>query len=403
MKTPISAVYSAFRTVAHYAERPIGEVTKKDFRKARKANLPVPVGLTTIEGIARGVGGWAALRLQAAEAPALAPIIPEGHSLKGVSTLTDVKTGEPILQWTKTSRDHESREDALARLVADLPAIVPVRAGNIPPPESTDESLLAVYPMGDPHLGMLSWGVETGEDFDLDIALRIMRGAIDNLADRGAPASEALVISLGDFFHSDTPDNRTRRSGHHLDVDGRQPKILKAGIDLMVYTVDAALRVHDRVRVITEIGNHDDLTAIFLALALDLHYRNEPRVTVDTSPARFHVYQFGRNLIATTHGDGAKPKDLAEIMAAEWPMLWGETFHRFWYTGHIHHGVLLELRGCIVEAFRTLAPRDAWAAGLGYKSGRDMNRITLHRDYGRHDRVTVSADYLEAAYRAKLG
>lgn len=386
--------------MAHYAGRPIEEVSKSDFRKARKANLPLPAGLTTVERWARASGGWAALRLQAAEAPAVLPIVPEGHSLAGVSTLTD-KGGQVVAQWAKTKAEREDKEALLARLLEDLPTKVPRRRGVIPKPKATDEDLLAVYPMGDPHLGMLSWGVETGHDFDLDIAVRIMKGAIDNLAERGAPASEALVVSLGDFFHSDTPDNRTRRSGHHLDVDGRQPKILRAGIDLMIYTVDAALRAHDRVRVITELGNHDDVTSLFLAIALDLHYREEPRVSIDTSPSRFHLYRFGRNLIATTHGDGAKPKDLAEIMAAEWPEAWGTTKHRFWYTGHIHHGVLKELRGCTVEAFRTLAPRDAWAAGYGYSAGRDMTRITLHRDYGRHDRVTVSADYLEAAYNAR--
>jgi len=328
--------------------------------------------------------------------------IPEGHVVKGVSTLVS-GDGRTIQQWTKTAEAKESREDCLIRLLKDLPDHIVPREGLIPSPTDTKSTdCLAVYPMGDPHIGMLSWAPETGDNFDLEIAQRITRNAIDNLVERGTPCEEALVINLGDYFHSDNADNRTARSGHSLDVDGRWARVLRVGVDLMIYTIDATLRKHSKVRVISEIGNHDDHSAVVLALALDVYYRNEPRVTIDVSPAAHHKFRFGKCLIGVTHGHQTKGPKLPLFMAAKWPQDWGETKHRFWYVGHVHHKDVKEYNGCVVEHFRTLAAKDAWHSASGYDSGRDMNRITLHREWGEIERSTVSADYLEAQYRREV-
>ena len=337
--------------------------------------------------------------LAANAAGPVADAIPHGHSLRGVSTLVDAE-GRVTAQWIKTRAGQEDREAALMRLLEELPAEVQPRLTCVQAPDVTDADLLAVYPMGDPHIGMLSWAPETGESFDLVKAEALICDAMGELVERGPAAQQALVVNLGDFFHSDSQHNTTARSGHHLDVDGRWPKVLSVGLRIMIRLVDLALAHHDRVRVINEIGNHDDHSAIFLSVALDAYYRHEPRVEIDMSPAVCHWYRWGRCLIGVTHGHGAKARDLAEVMAAERPEDWGATAHRYWLTGHIHHSTRQELRGCVVESFRTLAPRDAWAASQGYRSGRDMHRITLHREHGELGREVVSAAYLAARFAA---
>jgi hypothetical protein len=40
----------------------------------------------------------------------------------------------------------------------------------------------------------------------------------------------------------------------------------------------------------------------------------------------------------------------------------------------------------VVEAFRTLAARDAWHAGQGYRAGRDMRLLVHHKDFGEVER-----------------
>lgn len=325
--------------------------------------------------------------------------IPDGHTIAGVSTLVS-GDGHTLAQWVKTKKEYETREQILERLIRDLPAQVPAREGRIPsPPGVVSDDLLGVYPMGDPHIGMLSWAPETGESFDLSKAQRIMCDAMRDLVLRGPRTKRALVVNLGDFFHSDSQDNKTARSGNPLDVDGRWQKVLQVGLEIMVYMIDQALAHHETVTVINEIGNHDDHSAVFLSVALNAYYAKEPRVTIDMSPSRFHWFRFGKNLIGVTHGHNQKHGDLESIMASERSEDWGSTLHRFWYCGHIHHTVKKELRGCVIESFRTLAARDAWAANVGYRAGRDMNRITLHREFGETGRDTVNAAYLQARYR----
>jgi len=328
--------------------------------------------------------------------------VPEGHIIRGVSTLVS-GDGHTLAQWVKTKTVEEDKEAILQNLLQELPKRVPARSGLIKraTKEPLPEDLLSVYPLGDPHIGLLSWAPETGENFDLEKAEQIMKTAMAVLVQRGPRAKNALIVNLGDFFHADNQQNMTLRSGHKLDVDGRWPKVLQVGINIMVCMIDLALSWHDHVTVINEIGNHDDHSAIFLSVALSAYYRNEPRVTIDMSPSRFHWYRFGKNLIGVTHGHNQKHGDLESIMASERAEDWGQTLHRYWYCGHIHHIVKKEMRGCVVESFRTLAPRDAWAAEAGYKAGRDMNKITLHAEYGEISRDIVNASYLQALYNEK--
>jgi len=358
------------------------------------------------------VGGWGAVRsMLRGEAPDVPPPgsenhinpIPQGMTLKGVSTYHRAD-GVIAGQWTIARRQHETREEVFARLLEELPPKIPVREETIPEPDvASSDDMLAVYPIGDPHLGMLAWAPETLEaDYDLSIGSALLRGAVDELTANSPPASQALIVNLGDFFHSDSDEHRTRRSGNVLDVDSRWAKILSVGLDVMIHLVDSALRSHSRVRIINEIGNHDDQSAIMLSIALDRHYSLEPRVEVDLSPARYHYHRFGRCVIGTTHYP-QKAADLESIMAHDCRAEWSETEHRYWYVGHVHHTTKKERRNCVVESFRTLAPSDAWASGEGYRSGRDMCRIAIHRDFGEIARSVVSAAYLERRARDVQG
>jgi hypothetical protein len=211
------------------------------------------------------------------------------------------------------------------------------------------------------------------------------------------PSEEALVINLGDFFHSDSSENRTAKSGHSLDVDGRWHRVLQVGYMTMVRCIEFALAKHQRVRVINAVGNHDTQSSHVLAVVLAAWFRNNERVSIDTTPGPFYWHRFGKNLLGVHHGDLVKPAELPSLMASDRAQDWGATEHRFWYCGHIHHEVRREYRGgVIVESFRTLAARDAWHHGQGYRSGRDMNCDVLHKDHGRIGRHTIGVSMLRS-------
>ena len=326
----------------------------------------------------------------AVEAPPL-DAIPAGHKVKGVSTLIG-SDGAVRGQWVKTAEVKELPEEILTRMVERLPTMPARRPIPAPPVGATD--LLAVYPLGDPHVGMLAWVAEGGASFDLKIAESLLTTAIRDLVHRGPAADQALIVNLGDFFHFDNDSQKTTRGQHTLDVDGRNMKVYEAGLRIFTSIIDAALSRHSTVTVDNVAGNHDANSAQWLALCLRSYYRNNPRVTIEVDPAPRHYHRFGANLIGTTHGDRGKMAEFDRDMSAERAKDWGETQHRIWLVGHVHHSTVKEVKGCTIETFRTLAARDSWHAGQGYAAMRDMHRLAFHKRFGLISREIAGLGYL---------
>lgn len=370
----------------------IDEINKHG--SARKAAAANDMARTTLDKAINSVKKKAAARGYAPEHD-MTHIVPDAFTVAGTSTLYDAD-GNQKLQWVKTKQGAQTFEEIQNAIREGLLGDIP-ESRIVEAPERVNSDLMTVYPMGDPHIGMYAWAAEAGEDFDCEIAETQLIEATRRLVDCSPPSEFALIVNLGDFFHSDTLDNRTRRSGNALDVDTRMSKVWEIGIRAMRECIDAAKAKHQLVTVRNEIGNHDDHTSIMLSLALREHYRNDERVHIDTSPAKFFYLKFGQCLIGTTHGDTVRLPQLAGVMACDQPEHWGQTKHRYWYTGHFHSSKVEEYPGVLVEQFRTLAAKDAWTAGAGYRAGRDMRCIVLHKDHGEIERHRVDVGLLEAA------
>lgn len=312
-----------------------------------------------------------------------------GFSLKGQSILW--KGDKEVMHWDKTERSQENDQD-LIDAVLDTFEDYKGTAKLIKAPRIANRNFLNVIPMGDPHMGLLAWADETGSDnFDCKIAEAELTKAVSQLIAIAPSAETCLLLNLGDFFHSDNHKNQTK-SGNILDVDGRYGKILSIGVRVMIECIELALQQHKKVIVKNCIGNHDDHTSLALAVALDCFFSKNKRVQVDTSANKFWYYKFGNNLLGTTHGDTCKFDKLPVIMATDKPTEWGQTQHRYWWTGHIHHDSTKDIGGVECNSVRTLAARDAWHSAAGYRSQRDMKLITYHKDYGEHSRQVMSID-----------
>lgn len=317
----------------------------------------------------------------------LARPVPEGFAEKGRSTLYD-KNGAVVAEWVKTNKEQADQQKALLKALEGLgdkwtkPAAIKKPKGPLP------ADIMNTIVLGDPHFGLFSWGEETGQDFDLRIAERNTFTAVDHLVGLAPKAKQALLISVGDFFHADSSSNQTTK-GTRVDVDTRWSKVLRVGIRAMRRCIDRLLETHEKVDAIFSLGNHDEHTSLMLALALDQFYENDPRVNIDTTPGKYHYRVWGKCLLGVTHLDSVKPKDLPGVMAVDRAKDWGNTEFRHWITGHLHHDILRDYLGATVETFRTLAPSDAWHKGQGYRSGQDLKLDVYHKRYGRINRHVV--------------
>lgn len=326
---------------------------------------------------------WIGTERDAGEAHA----VPAGHVVKGESALLDAD-GRVRVRWVKTREGAvgaglvEALQDAFARFdgaapLADVPAV-------------TLADQHTIYPLADLHLGMYAWGRETEESYDLPIALDRARSAYRRLIERVPPTRSCTLLNLGDFFHANDQTAATPRSGHRLDVDGRWPKVLLAGAELLLELIDMLAQRHQEVEVVVLPGNHDPDAAAALRVALMLFYSRHDRIEVHEGPGVFWYRRFGRCLFGATHGHTVKQSKVAGVMASDRPEDWGATHWRAFFTAHIHHERAIEDAGVRVESLNTLASRDAYAHGGGWRAGHAVQAITYQADHGEVGRTRVN-------------
>jgi len=314
--------------------------------------------------------------------------LPIGQVVSGISSLYKMNEAgewEEKLQWVKTKSDKQT-EDFIAAIKATFDQYEG-RAKPAPAPKTSDKDLLSVYPIADQHNGLMAWGEETGEDYDLKIGADRLRACASRLISQSPDAKQAIILNLGDWQHNDDSKNATPASGNVLDVDGRYMKVLTTGVQLMQDVIELALQRHDTVLVRNLPGNHDPHAAIALTVALNAFYSKEPRVTISVDPSEFFFHRFGQNLLGANHGHRMKPADMAMMLAVRCKEDWGATKFKHFMFGHIHHATLKEIGGVMVESFQTLAAKDGWSHAKGFTSGQSLTGLTYHKEdgpVGRH-------------------
>ena len=322
-------------------------------------------------------------------------LLPDPLVLDRASLLYKRGEAEPILSWIKSKVDGDKLRAYVQGVCEAITSELPKRC-PLPAPPHTLAHLMAVYPIGDAHIGMRAWGTETqGASWDLVEAERVQCAAMAALVDLAPAADQAVIINLGDWFHADNMAGMTERSGHVMDLDGRYAKMISVGVKVMRQCIESALLKHRTVRVINVKGNHDDTGALRLSVALRHTYESDPRVTVDDHPTAFHYFEHGKCLVGCHHGHTCKGNQLPGVMAADQAQAWGRTLHRYWYLGHVHHQSVKEYAGVVVESFNTLTAKDAYAAFSGYRARQNMKCIVLHDQHGEVMRFTVHPDMLE--------
>lgn len=304
--------------------------------------------------------------------------MPKGHVLKGLSALVDAK-GQTILEWRKTKQG-ELDPDALIEIFKDAFADIDARAPAIPSPKTTEKSLLAVYPLIDWHVGLMSWAKETGENYDLKIARETIMPKMRALIAATPAAEEAVILGIGDMLHWDGFVQETPSSRHPLDGDGRYPKVLDAAIDMVEETVELVLARHKRVTVRILRGNHDPVSSVAIAAVLARVFRGNRRITIDADQGYHWWLRRGKVFLGGSHGDKAKMRDLPMMMAHDRPEDWAASTYRRIYTGHIHHESRIEEGGVIVTSMRSPVAKDAYHSFNRWRSGRSVYSETFNVD-----------------------
>ena len=319
--------------------------------------------------------------------------VPEPFIVKGTSSYYN-KDGQLAGQWVKTTVDERKMEALLREAIEGFKSEIP-KVNPTDYPILTNSRICNCYVITDYHLGMLSWGEETGADWDLSIAEDLIIRWFQRAIALSPDASQAVFAQLSDFLHFDGMDAVTPASKHLLDVDTRFAKLVRSAIRILRSVIDMLLAKHQNVHLIMADANHDPVSQIWLREWLAVMYENEPRITVDKSPNPYNAFEFGKVALFFHHGHKRKVENVSEVFAGQFRELFGRTKYAYAHTGHLHSINIKENNLMIVEQHRTLAPPDAYAARGGWLSGRDAKVITYHEEYGEVSRLTINSDMLK--------
>lgn len=262
----------------------------------------------------------------------------------------------------------------------------------------SNSDLMTMYPYTDLHVGLLALKEVSGYDFDLKIAEQWVLASMEHLVQVSPNSETCLIAEMGDFLHAENDDNRTK-SGHSLDVDTRHSKIIEVAFNLMISLIEKALTKHKYVKFLSISGNHSENSSHYLKAVVKAYFRNEPRVQVVEDSRLHQYYQFGKVLLGYHHGHSTKSSTkLVECMLEDNLPIISDTKYRYWHIGHLHSNnkfLAKEDAFCSIEIHKNLPPRDAWAAGAGFRGNiGQVKSITYHKDFGEIGRNNWVVDML---------
>lgn len=271
-------------------------------------------------------------------------------------------------------------------------------AKELPLNSISNSDLMTMYPYTDLHVGLLALKEVSGYDFDLKIAEQWALASMEHLVQVSPNSETCLIAEMGDFLHAENDDNRTK-SGHSLDVDTRHSKIIEVAFNLMISLIEKALTKHKYVKFLSISGNHSENSSHYLKAVVKAYFRNEPRVQVIEDSRLHQYYKFGKVLLGYHHGHSTKSSTkLVECMLEDNLPIISETKYRYWHIGHLHSNnkfLAKEDAFCSIEIHKNLPPRDAWAAGAGFRGNiGQVKSITYHKDYGEIGRNNWVVDML---------
>ena len=317
--------------------------------------------------------------------------LPAGMDLNKASVLVG-SDGETKLTWYKGNALKQNQEEVFAYLKKR----VPVGKIKTRKPKKVDEDVQLEWTLADLHYGMLAFGKESGENYDIKIARELLLDSASDIFARAGRVKETCLVLMGDNFHADFKNNRTEKSHHSLDVDGRYSKIVYTGVETFASAIEICLQFSETVRVIVLYGNHDGQTSVCLELLLYYYFRGlTDRVKVVIDPAKANYNFWGAVATIYHHGDGTQPVRVCTELTEH---LFNNDMvgYRWKYAkqAHLHKHEIKNIGGVTYEYVPSPVARDQYAAGACFGNDRATVATKYHKKYGDIGRYAIPVQCL---------
>lgn len=299
---------------------------------------------------------------------------------------------EAVSVFIKNEKGFMSYEDIRDELISEMKRYAP-KYPRIARKDIKDGHLLIIDP-ADVHIGKLSLIEETSDEYNIEIAKKRCIDGVLGIIEKakGYPIEKIVFVIGNDILHTDNPFSSTT-AGTKQDVSTQWWKMFTEAKDLYIRIIETLLPIAN-VHVVFCPSNHDYVSGFMLADTIASWFHNNKHVTFDGRIVHRKYMQYGKNLLAFSHGDGAKERDVKDLMADEVPKLWGSTKFRYVYLHHIHHKKKVnwlsgkDYIGVTVEYLRSPSSSDSWHFRNGYIAQKAVEGFIHHKDQGQCARLT---------------
>lgn len=196
---------------------------------------------------------------------------------------------------------------------------------------------------------------------------------------------DTIVFPISnDFFHTDNYQHQTT-NGTPQDTIMDYAEEYEQGFSLLVDTIKAISKVCEHVKVVLVQGNHDRTKSYYLAHALDVFFKNEPRVSFLREHSTVKGVMVGETFIGYHHGN-CKIEDLPLLFAThpEYSQMFGYAKYREVHTGDKHHYMAKEVKGVRIQQMPSLSGTDRWHLDNNYvHSVRAALALVYNKDTGK--------------------
>lgn len=243
----------------------------------------------------------------------------------------------------KTIDSELSREDIIC-LVKEIKPIE--YEFKLKPIFDDNEPLALEININDVHINMLSWGEETGEDYDYKIALENIRRVLDKIERKiyNLPITKLYLCFLGDFLHTDNEQGTTTK-GTLVDSDSRPKKMIIKSNEIVMEIIERLAIVDTEVYWVE--GNHSRNLEFAVFNAMPFIFKNYKHIKFDVRPIERKAFVFGENLVGLSHGEMNKQNEFLWLQN-EFREEWGKTSYAEQHSGHVHHESV-QTKGGIVK------------------------------------------------------
>lgn len=255
--------------------------------------------------------------------------------------------------------------------------------------EKSKDPHCLVFDPADIHIGKLSSSFETGEDYNQQIAVNRVMDGLHGIIGRtsGYNIDKIIFIAGNDILHIDNPKRQTT-AGTPQDTDGMWYDNFIMAKKLLVNVIETLMSVAD-VHVVYNPSNHDFMSGFMLLQCVEAWFNNCNNVTFDNDMKHRKYTVYGKNLIGSTHMDGARVENLPLLMAHEASDKWHNCKYRYIYGHHIHHKSSKDYMSVNVETLRSPSAADSWHHRNGYQySPKAVEGFIHHPENGQVARLT---------------